>query len=50
MSENEQQPLEQKTAQIQSPTKPNESGQLYLSSFLRISDPETKEVYLETRA
>lgn len=50
MSEKEQEPSVQKAAEVQPPAKPNESGQLYLSSFLRISDPETKEVYLETRA
>jgi len=30
--------------------KPNESGRLYIDGFVKIHDPNTKEVYLETRA
>jgi hypothetical protein len=29
--------------------KPNESGGFYFSSFLKITDPETKEVLVQTR-
>jgi hypothetical protein len=29
--------------------KPDESGGFYFSSFLRITDPNTKEVLVETR-
>lgn len=30
--------------------KPNEFGRLYIDGFVKIHDPNTKEVYLETRA
>ena len=30
-------------------TKPNETGGFYFSSFLKITDPETKEVLVQTR-
>ena len=29
--------------------KPNENGGFYFSSFLKITDPETKEVLVQTR-
>ena len=29
--------------------KPNEHGGFYFSSFLKITDPETKEVLVQTR-
>jgi hypothetical protein len=29
--------------------KPNESGGFYFSSFLKITDPNTKEVLVQTR-
>lgn len=29
--------------------KPNETGGFYFSSFLKISDPNTKEVLVQTR-
>jgi hypothetical protein len=29
--------------------KPNETGGFYFSSFLKITDPETKEVLVQTR-
>lgn len=31
-------------------SRPNESGQLYIDDFLRISDPNTQEVILEKRS
>jgi hypothetical protein len=30
-------------------SKPNETGGFYFSSFLKITDPNTKEVLVETR-
>ena len=30
-------------------SKPNEHGGFYFSSFLKITDPETKEVLVQTR-
>jgi len=30
--------------------RPNERGTIAVSSFLKISDPETKQVFVETRA
>jgi hypothetical protein len=30
-------------------SRPNESGSVVISAFVRISDPENKEVFLETR-
>jgi hypothetical protein len=30
-------------------SKPNESGGFYFSSFLKITDPNTKEVLVQTR-
>lgn len=30
--------------------RPNEHGQLNIDEFLRISDPETKQVFVEQRA
>jgi hypothetical protein len=32
------------------PGSPNESGQLYLDDFLKITDPNTQEIILEKRA
>jgi hypothetical protein len=31
------------------PTKPNEQGGFYFSSFLKITDPETKEILVQVR-
>ena len=31
-------------------TKPNETGSVYVESFVKIHDPNTKEVYVEKRA
>jgi hypothetical protein len=31
-------------------TRPDERGAIAVSSFLKISDPETKKVFVETRA
>ena len=39
-----QQPKPQPTA------RPNERGAIAVSGFLKISDPQTKQVFVETRA
>jgi len=31
-------------------TRPDERGSIVVSSFLKISDPKTKQVFVETRA
>lgn len=50
MEQNSQQKAEMKEAS-QTPTpRPNEMGKLNIDEFLRISDPETKQVFVETRA
>jgi len=40
---------EQSTEKKEVETKPNENGGFYFSSFLKITDPETKEVLVQTR-
>jgi hypothetical protein len=47
-SQNQAKPEPQKPAQPRS--RPNESGIFHVEGFLRITDPNTKQVYLETRA
>ena len=37
------------TASSKTPARPNESGTFYLEDHIKIYDPETKEVHLETR-
>lgn len=44
---NQSQTLAQKPVQ---PSRPNETGALNIDEFLRISDPETKQVFVEQRA
>lgn len=39
----------QPTQDSKAEVKPNESGGFYFSSFLKISDPNTKEVLVQTR-
>ena len=39
----------QQTQDSKVEVKPNESGGFYFSSFLKISDPNTKEVLVQTR-
>ena len=34
----------------QSPKRPNETGSISVEAFVRISDPETKEIFVEQRA
>lgn len=38
-----------KESQIEAPIKPNETGGFYFSSHLKITDPNTKEVLVQTR-
>lgn len=35
---------------VQVPAKPNESGRLEVQDFVRIYDPQTKEIMLEKRS
>lgn len=39
------------TTKVESPkpSKPNEQGGFYFSSFLKITDPETKEILVQVR-
>jgi hypothetical protein len=39
----------QNTQDSKAEVKPNESGGFYFSSFLKITDPNTKEVLVQTR-
>lgn len=38
-----------KEPHIEAPIKPNETGGFYFSSHLKITDPNTKEVLVQTR-
>ena len=38
-----------KQEEIKQEKKPNEVGGFYFSSFLKISDPNTKEILVQTR-
>jgi hypothetical protein len=48
MTENttQKQPIQQQSA----PKKPNDTGSISVEGFVRIFDPETKEVFVEKRA
>lgn len=35
---------------LQKPKKPNEVNSLHVEGFVKIYDPNTKEIYLESRA
>lgn len=35
---------------IKPPTNPDDLGSLFLEAFVKITDPDTQEVMLETRA
>ena len=35
---------------VQQPKRPNETGTLQIDGFVKIFDPNTKEVYVEKRA
>lgn len=35
---------------VETEKKPNDSGQILVEGFVRITDPDTKEVLVETRA
>jgi hypothetical protein len=45
----ETQPLNEKASQPV-PARPNETGTLQIDGFVKIFDPNTKEVYVEKRA
>jgi hypothetical protein len=40
---------QQKPVSLAPEKKPNETGGFYFSSFLKISDPNTKEILVQTR-
>jgi len=40
----------QPVAQQPAPKKPNDTGSISVEGFVRIFDPETKEVFVEKRA
>lgn len=40
---------QQKKEPLGAPIKPNETGGFYFSSHLKITDPNTKEVLVQTR-
>jgi hypothetical protein len=46
---NKQENTENAQADVRAEVKPNESGGFYFSSFLKITDPNTKEVLVQTR-
>jgi hypothetical protein len=46
---NNTQDNKQNPQDLKAEVKPNESGGFYFSSFLKITDPETKEVLVQTR-
>lgn len=52
MQENKEKPsnVEPVLQKVQPQGKPNEAGKLYIDGVVKIHDPNTKEVYLETRA
>jgi hypothetical protein len=53
MQQNQQtqpQPPKPQPPKPQPVSRPNERGAIALSGFLKISDPETKQVFVETRA
>ena len=35
---------------VQLPKRPNETGSISVEAFVRISDPETKEIFVDQRA
>ena len=41
--------IEEKNEKPESKAKPNDTGGFYFSSFLKITDPDTKEVLVHTR-
>ena len=47
MQQNQQTPPQPTKPQT---TRPDERGSIAVSSFLKISDPETKQVFVETQA
>jgi hypothetical protein len=46
---NKQENKENVQTNVRTEVKPNESGGFYFSSFLKITDPNTKEVLVQTR-
>lgn len=50
MEQNSQEKSEKQETAQQPLTRPNETGTLNIDEFLRISDPETKQIFVEIRA
>lgn len=48
MMQNNQQPVKQKTDS--QPKRPNEQGSVSVTGFVKIFDPKTKQIFVETRA
>jgi len=46
---NKQENTENAQTEVRAEVQPNESGGFYFSSFLKITDPNTKEVLVQTR-
>jgi hypothetical protein len=46
---NKQENTENAQTEVRAEVKPNESGGFYFSSFLKIIDPNTEEVLVQTR-
>lgn len=50
MIDNTQQNKPEQKNTAQAPKKPNELGAIHVEGFIKIHDPNSKEVYLESRA
>jgi len=48
MMQNNQQSVKQKTDS--QPKRPNEQGSVSVTGFVKIFDPKTKQIFVETRA
>jgi hypothetical protein len=46
---NKQENTENVQTEVRAEVQPNESGGFYFSSFLKITDPNTEEVLVQTR-
>lgn len=50
MEQNNNQPSDTNVLQPSMTSRPSEAGQVVVQGFVRITDPNTKEVILESRA
>jgi hypothetical protein len=44
------QPVNQQTNSVAQPKRPNETGSVSVTGFVKIFDPKTQETFVETRA